>query len=341
MAQLPIAANHIDRLKDIRVLVAGDAMLDHYVVGEVERISPEAPVPVLRVREETFRLGGAANVAANVVALGGKANLLCLVGGTKDGAPDEDAKRISDLCDKAGIDGAGMPLLPRTTRKARMIAAKQQMLRVDWDPPYTKGDTGHALDEQGSPLLGQETRAFRLDRTKQLVDDCQIILVSDYAKGMIDKDFMDILRASGKPVVIDPRPLHTEHYRGVTLITPNRKEAAQMAGLDPARDRPPEELGRRLAARLKCAVLVTLGPEGMCLVQRDGEAERIPTRAREVFDVTGAGDTVAATAALALGAGLNLTLAAHLANAAAGLVVAHFGTASVTPKELRESLRRA
>ncbi len=312
----------VERLSGVRVLVVGDVMLDHYVFGSAERISPEAPVPVVRVSAEQFRLGGAANVAVNLAALGGQVALLGLIGNVEAGRPDADGERVSALCHQAGIAAELPARLPRTVRKTRVLAARQQMLRVDWEAaaPQTAGD--------GEKLAVLDRR----------LPECDVVLVSDYAKGVVDPELMARLARSGKPVVVDPRPQHGDLYRGVTLITPNRKEARELLGWGEWRPAPGEELGAALAEKLSAAVLVTLGDAGMCLVRRGQPTASIAARAREVFDVTGAGDTVAAVMALGLGAGLDLLDSAQLANAAAGVAVAHIGAVAVSPAELRRAL---
>lgn len=338
MADLNQLLALVDALRGVRVLVVGDAMLDHYIVGSVDRISPEAPVPILKVEHEFDRVGGAANVAANVVALGGAATLVSLCGFREEGTPDPDGVRLQDKCAELGIDTVFVPGLPCTTRKARLVAGRQQMLRVDWEYPYriapdpapAAGTPPFALD----PAHARERDA----RLRDALGGADVVLVSDYAKGMVDPALFDVLRASGKPVLVDPRPQHAPLYKGVTLITPNRKEATEMLGASVGLHPEASLLASRLVASLGCHALVTLGAEGMFLKTTDGSEEAIPTRAQEVYDVTGAGDTVVATMALAMGAGADLPSAAHLANAAAGVVVAHIGTASVTPEALRASL---
>ena len=318
----------VDKVSGVSVLVAGDAMLDHYVLGRVDRISPEAPVPILRVEKEFDRVGGAANVAANITSLGGHAALLSLVG--KDGdILDADGERLQDKCDNLQIAAALIPALSCTVRKARMVAGQQQMLRVDWEYPYKVAGAKKLKLAAGD----QEKRSQQLERQLAKAD---VIVVSDYAKGMVDEQLMTELKNSGLPVIVDPRPQNKELYKGVSLITPNRKEATEMLGVHERLSG--EELGRRLSEQLECDILVTLGEEGMCLCRRDEKALTIPTRAREVFDVTGAGDTVVATFALALGAGADMAQAADLANVAAGVVVSHVGCASITSTGLREAL---
>ncbi len=336
----------VNSLAGVRVLVAGDAMLDHYVVGLVERISPEAPVPVLLVNREFDRVGGAANVAANVASLGGVAELICLVGRDRSDGREPEAERLRKKCVELGIETTLLRFLPCTIRKTRMLAGRQQMLRVDWEPPFGHTETelkqARAEGAPGRPLpLPESAREARREALKPLLKSCDVVLVSDYAKGLIDGSLMEQLRASGLPVIVDPRPQNAHLYSGVRLITPNRKEAAEILGLDALQPHPGPELGRAISDKLGCDALVTLGSEGMCLVTQDGPLESIATQAREVFDVTGAGDTVAAVTALGVGAGLTLSQAAQLANAAAGIVVSHIGTATVSPEELRAALAGA
>ncbi len=319
----------VDKMIGVSVLVVGDAMLDHYILGSVERISPEAPVPILKVEDEFERVGGAANVAANITSLMGNADLFAL-GGKIGKKLDDDGMKLGEMCAELDIQALFLPALPCTVKKARMVAAQQQMLRVDWEYPYRNVDN----KDLG---LGSKSKSIRSEELKLLMAKTDIIVVSDYAKGMVDSELMAELRASGKSVIVDPRPQNKDLYHGVSLITPNRKEATEMLGLHERL--PGEELGNRLAEMLDSDILVTLGEEGMCLCQRGKEPLSIATRAREVFDVTGAGDTVVATFALALGAGGSMEEAAKVANAAAGVVVGHVGCASIDPAELRVALQ--
>ncbi len=318
----------VEKLIGVNVLVIGDAMLDHYILGSVDRISPEAPVPILRVEQEFERVGGAANVAANITSLRGNADLFAL-GGKIGKKLDADGMRLGEMCALQDIQALFLPALPCTVRKARMVAGQQQMLRVDWEHPY-KSEKGKKLE------LGKKSKKIRSEELAHLLKRVHVVVVSDYAKGMVDSELMADLRASGKPVIVDPRPQNKELYRGVSLITPNRKEATEMLGVHKYLSG--EELGMRLAKELESDILVTLGEEGMCLCRQGKDPFSIPTRAREVYDVTGAGDTVVATFALALGAGGDLKDAAKLANAAAGVVVGHVGCASIRPDDLKEAL---
>ena len=319
----------VEKLASSRVLVVGDAMTDHYVVGGVSRISPEAPVPILHVKEEFDRVGGAANVAGNITSLDARATLVALTGGKiVDGqcVLDADGERLATRCRVRKIAAAFIPALPCTVRKTRFLAGRQQMLRVDWE----------YLPETGKFSFAPEMLARRAETVAAHLPEHDIILISDYAKGMVDAALMEQLLAAGKPVIIDPRPRTCALYRRATLITPNRKEAREMLGANEVL--PDAELGMRLADKLETNILLTLSEDGMCLCERGAQPVFISTRAREVFDVTGAGDTVAATFALALGAGCALVEAAYMANAAAGVVVGHVGAAAVTAAELRGAL---
>ncbi len=319
----------VDRLIGVNVLVIGDAMLDHYILGSVQRISPEAPVPILKVEREFERVGGAANVASNITSLQGNADLFAL-GGKVGKKLDNDGMKLGAMCAELDIQSLFLPALPCTVRKSRMVAGQQQMLRVDWEFPFKK-------DKDKKLGLGKKSKQIRSEELVHLLLKTDVVVVSDYAKGMVDVELMAELKASGKPIIVDPRPQNKELYKGVSLITPNRKEATEMLGVHERLSG--EELGQRLGQELKCDILVTLGEDGMCLCRRGKKPLSIATRAREVFDVTGAGDTVVATFALALGAGGSLEEAAKLANAAAGVVVGHVGCASIKPEELKGVLQ--
>ena len=318
----------VERIIGVNVLVIGDAMLDHYILGSVERISPEAPVPILKVEKEFARVGGAANVAANITSLQGNADLFAL-GGKLGKKLDADGMRLGEMCAEQDVQALFLPALPCTVRKARMVAGQQQVLRVDWEYPY-RNMKNKALG------LSRKNQKIRSEELVHLLLRTDVVVVSDYAKGMVDEVLMAELLASGKPVIVDPRPQNKDLYKGVTLITPNRKEAMEMLGVH--KKLSGEELGLRLSTELESDILVTLGEEGMCLCRQGKKPFSIPTRAREVYDVTGAGDTVIATFALALGAGGSMQEAAILANVAAGVVVGHVGCVSVGQQELLSSL---
>jgi len=315
----------VDRLAGRRVMIVGDVMLDHYTFGSVTRISPEAPVPVLQVSDEQYRLGGAGNVARNIVALGGQAMMIGVAG------TDQDGQTLTTLLNEAGVS---TDLVHddrrRTTRKTRIIAQNQQIVRVDREhtEPLSKTVVGTLLEKVRAHAQGHD-----------------IIIVSDYGKGVVTRALMDGLRAlrsqsgAAPRILVDPKPCNYDLYRGVDILTPNAKEASEGAGLPVTGPQGPGPAAAALFKRLACAhLLITLGAEGMALFHSPQKAQKIPTFARKVFDVTGAGDTVIATLALGLAAGADLLCAAVLANHAAGVVVAQVGAATASPQALREAI---
>ena len=300
-------------LRYASVLVVGDAMLDQYWFGDVDRVSPEAPVPVVLVKREEFRLGGAANVALNIVSLGGASTLLSVVG------LDTAADRMRDLLVDAGIQhDLRSDQTVQTTVKLRVSGRSQQLLRIDFeDRPCV-----HTLDNLVGAL---ETH----------MADHKVVVFSDYGKGCLAQieRKVEVARRHGCAVLIDPKGRDWDMYRGATLITPNRAELAQVVGAwrdeDDLRERA-QNLRERLSVE---ALLVTRSEEGMTLFDADGELH-VPAQAREVFDVTGAGDTVLATMALMLSSGASLRDAVPVANRAGGIVVGKFGTSALTSQEL-------
>ena len=313
------------RLVGKRVLIVGDVMLDQYLFGDAERISPEAPVPVIRLEQERRYLGGAGNVARNVAALGGKAALVGIAG------EDEAGQILRDLLRQESIK-AHVPLCPGrvTTRKTRVLARNQQMLRLDREDPRP---------------LTREEEGLLLEGLAPLAKEHEALILSDYAKGVVCPSFMEALRAllaslpCPPPVFVDPRPQNMHLYQGVFLLTPNLKESSESVHL-PVRTR--EEIlaaGRALMDRCRPRhLLMTLGAQGMALFQADGEVWRIPSTARAVFDVSGAGDAVISALALGMASGLPLLPACLLANYAAGIVVAKVGAATAAPDELMEAV---
>jgi D-beta-D-heptose 7-phosphate kinase/D-beta-D-heptose 1-phosphate adenosyltransferase len=306
------------------VLVVGDLILDHYVMGRVNRISPEAPVPVVHVESESLRLGGAANVFNNVLALGGKADLCGVIGADESGR-----LLLKELGQKrSGRGGVVIDHDRPTTRKSRIIAHNQQIVRYDIE--------GRA--ELKVPL---QRRLLRYVESRLRELSC--IVVSDYAKGVVTATVMsEITRLAALrkiPVVVDPKVEHFGYYKGVTVITPNHLEATQAAGVHGDDDSTIDQAGATIRQRLGCqSVLITRGERGMSLYEGDGASWHLPTQARQVYDVTGAGDTVIGTLALALSTGASMKDGAILANHAAGIVVGMVGTATVTPKQLSEAL---
>ena len=300
-----------------RVLVVGDVMLDRYWFGDVERISPEAPVPVVLVRKVEERPGGAANVARNIDALGGNVTLLSVIG------DDEAGLALERLLREAGVRASLLRDAElSTTVKLRVIGQQQQLLRVDFER-----------------APGHEVLAAKLDEFERLADEADAIVLSDYGKGGLAHvaRMIEVGRAHGKPVLVDPKGAEYGRYRGATLLTPNRSEFRDVAG----RWTDEEDFGRRaqkLRADLRLdALIVTRSEDGMSLFTAT-ETRREPTRAREVFDVSGAGDTVIAALSLMVAAGSDLPAAMRVANHAAGIVVGKLGTAVVHREELLESL---
>jgi rfaE bifunctional protein kinase chain/domain len=317
----------LGRVSRVRVLVIGDFMLDRYIWGQVERISPEAPVPVVRVTRESLHAGGAGNVAANIRSLGGSVVTCGIIG------KDQAGHRLREELKAIGANTIGV-LTNRavtTTSKTRIIAHNQQVVRLD-------REQGESLDLR--------TRS-QLRRFVQLqVQECDVVVVSDYGKGVIDADLLEqiaALRDRRRFVyVIDPKRQNYAHYRRATLVKPNKEEAGQAAGIDIRSEASLQQAGARLLDLWQAeAVLVSRSEAGMSLFKRGSGVQHFPTTAREIFDVTGAGDTVLATSALALGAGATLEEATILANHAAGIVVGKVGTATATRSEIEDALRRS
>ena len=302
-----------ERLARARVLVVGDAMLDRYWFGAVDRISPEAPVPVVRVNREEERLGGAANVALNVKTLGAQATLLTVVG------DDEPARTLKKLLERQGVTALlGSDPQLYTIVKLRVIGRSQQLIRIDFE-----NQPDH---EVLAAMLGDYERAL---------PEHDAVLFSDYGKGGLTHipRMIELARAAGKPVLIDPKGSDYSRYAGATVITPNRAELAQVIGPWSSEAQLHERAQKlRTEHRLE-GLLLTRSEEGMSLFDAAGHAQ-VPAQAREVFDVTGAGDTVIATLAAMLACGHSLREAMPVANRAGGIVVGKFGTASVSYEEL-------
>jgi D-glycero-beta-D-manno-heptose-7-phosphate kinase len=304
------------------VLVVGDLMLDRFVVGRVSRISPEAPVPVVQFQTEHVRLGGAANVAHNIIALGGRVSLVGLVG------RDAGAAQLRQELSRAGTDTGGLVEdgSRPTTEKVRIVTERnQQVARVDYEQD---GDVSGPLEQE------------IIERIQRLGNGAKALLVSDYLKGAVTRRVIEALielKNGGAPLVVDPKIPHLTYYAGATIVTPNHSEAEAATHRRIRSDEEAHEAALDFRARAACkGVLITRGEQGMWLLDPGGEGA-IPSIAHEVSDVTGAGDTVAATLALALAAGATMREAAILANYAAGLVVGKFGPATVTPQELAGS----
>jgi rfaE bifunctional protein kinase chain/domain len=319
------ARDLVERFAGLPVLVVGDVMLDRFIVGRVTRISPEAPVPVVQFQSEHVRLGGAANVAHNIAALGGRASLVGIVGA------DAAAGRLRDALSAAGIatDGLVEDRDRPTTEKVRIVTERNlQVARVDY--------------ERDADVAGDSERAI-VERIRRLGRGARTLLVSDYLKGTITRPVVEALVSMKSPdtaLIVDPKIPHLGCYAGATLVTPNHHEAEAATHVRIRTADDVRQAARDFRARAQCeAVLITRGDQGMWLSEASAEGS-IPAISREVSDVTGAGDTVVATLALALAAGATMAEAAMLANHAAGLVVGKFGPATVTAVELIETCQK-
>ena len=317
-------ALRLDRFIDRRILCVGDVMLDRYVYGVVDRISPEAPIPVLHTQRETATLGGAGNVVRNIAALGGRVHMLGVVG--QDKTAEDIAQAFGEL------PGITAPLVPDasrpTTEKTRYVAAGQQLLRADY--------------ENAHPVTA-DIEDKMIAQIAEAVPSCDAMILSDYAKGVLTPrvlaEAIRLARAAGKIVIVDPKGRDFTRYAGASFLTPNRKELAEAVGhaIKTVEDADAAAQGLIRAASIE-AMLVKLGADGVCLVRAGHPPLHIHTKAREVFDVSGAGDTVAATLALALAGGFAAEDAAELANLAGSIVVGKVGTASVSREEIAHEL---
>ncbi|MBI1953061.1 MAG: D-glycero-beta-D-manno-heptose-7-phosphate kinase [Candidatus Omnitrophica bacterium] len=315
----------LKKFRSTRVLVIGDLILDEFIWGSVERISPEAPVPVVWAQRESVMPGGSANVAGNVKALGGQPRLLGVVG--NDSAGERLVRQLKQTRIPTG-DILTDPSRP-TTAKTRVIAHHQQVVRID--------------REQVKPFAAGLTRRLIRSATR-IIPEVEGVIIEDYGKGLIGRELLKpvvaLAKRHRKVITVDPKEEHFDTYRGVTALTPNKKEASLAAGF-PITDRASlHRAGQAILKRLNPeAILVTLGEEGMCLFSSDGARPvHIPTVAREVFDVSGAGDTVISVFTLARAAGASFLEAAAIANAAAGVVVGKLGTATCSADELRRAV---
>lgn len=313
----------LHRFAGLKALVVGDIMLDHYVWGDATRISPEAPVPVVEIDKDTYTAGGAANVAFNARSLGADVEICGLVG------DDEAGKRLQDLFKKNGVRFRSSSFVAcgvTTIQKTRVMVQHQQLCR---------------LDREAGPDIYSLTDNARIKNILEAIPASDVVILADYAKGALNSELvakvMETAHASKRLVSLDPKPGHRLDFQGVDLVTPNRREAIVLAGLEVGRHDPfPAEavcsaIWKKYRPR---HLVVTMGEEGMLLSEAGKITHSIPTLAREVFDVSGAGDTTNAALSLALAAGAGLADAAHLANAAAGVVIGKLGTATVTPDEI-------
>lgn len=313
----------IDALSGSRILVVGDVMLDRFIHGRVDRVSPEAPIPVLRIQRETAMPGGAGNVVANLAALGARADLVAVIG---DDAPGRELSRLVGTLNGRADGLLSVPERPTTT-KTRFIAGGQQLLRAD-------GETDSPLDDA--------TAARLLASVVTLLPGAGVLVLSDYGKGVLTGEvtaaLIDLARAAGVRVLVDPKGRDYHRYRGAFCVTPNIRELADATGIIPRDDAGVVAAARALARDHGIgAVIATRSEQGMSVVPAEGPATHLRAQAREVFDVSGAGDTVVAVLAAAIAAGADLVDAATLANIAAGIVVAKVGTATVRSGELRDA----
>ncbi|MDP2921604.1 MAG: D-glycero-beta-D-manno-heptose-7-phosphate kinase [Candidatus Omnitrophota bacterium] len=315
----------IQRFNSAKILIIGDLILDEFVWGDVSRISPEAPVPVVWVKSESFMPGGAANVANNIASLGGRVYMAGVAGS------DERAGILREGLKEKGIniDGVITDDSRPTTLKTRVVAHHQQVVRIDREK----------VDPVSSEVL-DKIMAY----VKDIIDDMDAVVIEDYGKGVISakllKETLAAAKKKKKIITVDPKEEHFSYYKGVTAITPNHYEAAQAAGMK-AKDKDSIlKIGKALLKKLDCqGVLITLGENGMQLFEKSGAITHIPTVAQEVFDVSGAGDTVISVFTLALALGMGMKDAAYISNIAAGIVVGKVGIAVITQAELIERLK--
>ncbi len=309
-----------------RVLVVGDLILDEFIYGNVSRISPEAPVPVVWVDKESFMPGGASNVANNIRALGGQVYLAGVVG------DDSRGETLRGLLKKKGVncDGIFSDKDRPTTQKTRVIAHHQQVVRIDREviKPVAEATLKEIIHFIGTQI-----------------DVIDALIIEDYGKGVIVpslvREIVKIARKHKKIITVDPKETHFSYYRGVTTLTPNHHEAAAMVGFKIKDEASLEKAGRKMLQKLKCeTALITLGENGIAIFQEGEKMIKIPTVAQEVYDVSGAGDTVISTYTLARAAGANAIEAAHIANCAAGIVVGKLGVAVTSREELTERIQK-
>jgi len=322
----PLLKKLLTKIRGRKILVIGDVGVDRYVTGVVERISPEAPVPLLLVEDETLKLGLAANVADNVKVLGGIPILVGVVG------EDRSAQDFFGLLKKASISGSNLIKDPsrRTTLKERVVTETQQLLRVDYETQRE---------------VSKKTTHTLLAKITSLLNTCDGVILEDYAKGLIDAELAAEIfkraKAAGKWVAVDPnRKTPLEYYVGATVLTPNTKEAEKLAGFVIRDESSLKKAGEKILWSTQAQhVVITRGKEGMAIFSKGSKSvKKIPTYARQVYDVSGAGDTVIAVLALALSVGSSIEEAAMLGNVAAGIEVGKRGTATVTPQEILTEL---
>lgn len=306
----------ISRFHEGKILVVGDVIVDEFLWGKVSRISREAPIPVVEVLRESFMPGGAANTANNICALGGNVSLSGVIG------DDFYGKILCEKLEEKGIDTQGLMILDEysTTVKTRIIAQQQQLARIDREK---KREVTGSVRESISAYC------------REHLNDVRTIVIGDHGNGVITQELFKAIVDMGKRIIVDPGRKDFSLYKGASIITPNRQETEAFVGMKIEGRNEIEDAGRRILSEIvEEAALITLGEDGMCLLEKTEVIVHIPTIAREVYDVCGAGDTVVAALALALSCGATLQEAASLANLAAGIVVAKFGTATVLREEL-------
>ncbi|HXP91854.1 MAG TPA: D-glycero-beta-D-manno-heptose-7-phosphate kinase [Candidatus Binatia bacterium] len=311
----PTAAELLKQMAGRRVLVVGDAMLDEWIWGSVTRVSPEAPVPVVAVRDHSFTLGGAANVANNLRALDARVTFIGVVG------DDPEGERVRRLFVEKSIDTPGLLTVRDrpTTRKTRIVAHNQQVVRADWE-------SAMELD----PVDRERVRAA----VARAVEGCDAVVLSDYNKGLFSREIVEAALGA-RIVVADPKPGNIDLFADVTCVAPNAGETSSATGTQIVDDASLERAGTDLLERLRSRyVIITRGEAGMALFGRDGERAKVPSVARTVYDVSGAGDTVVAVLTLALAAGASMSVSMQLANYAAGAVVEKLGTATASAAEI-------
>ncbi len=316
----------IASIGNARIMILGDIMLDEYLYGSVSRISPEAPVPVVEINDEQLRLGGAANVANNIAALSDTPLLLGTVG------EDDASVKLTQLLKSRSIgrDFLVNDKKRRTTIKTRIIAHSQQIVRAD---------------REDAVEISPEVERVIFDRFQSVISDLKAVIISDYGKGVITSSLLNKVipacREKGIFVAVDPKESHFFNYKRVSVVTPNHHEAGFVAGRRIRSESDLLDVGKQLLGKLEAdSVLITRGEKGMSLFSADGSVDHVPTVARKVYDVTGAGDTVIASFTAAMAAGASLKEATYISNCAAGVVVGEIGTATVTTKQLAEEIRR-
>ncbi|HBN26499.1 MAG TPA: D-glycero-beta-D-manno-heptose-7-phosphate kinase, partial [Desulfobacteraceae bacterium] len=315
----------ISRFKECKILVVGDLMIDRYLWGTVDRISPEAPVQIVLVKDESVTLGGAGNVVNNLICLGAGVWVAGVTG------KDDNGKLLSRKLNELGVDSQGIAWEEdrQTTVKTRIIAANQHVVRID---------------RESRKKINPSTEDYIKNFLKEKIPDVDLVLVSDYGKGLVTKDLMaeiiQKVKKYDKRVIVDPKGLDFSKYSSASLITPNKKEASHVSGIEILDDLTLNSAGLQILEKTDIgSLLITCGKDGMVMFERDKKPYKISAKARQVFDVSGAGDTVIAVLGLAIALGISLKSSAAIANTAAGLVVGKVGTATISQKELAGALR--